>query len=60
MADLQYCFYRVDASGVAGTPTQVGPIGFTALNNTNFNAEIPNIVVTNEGTSGNVVLYLYN
>lgn len=58
--DLQYCLYRIDASGIAGTPVQVGATGFTALNNTEFNAEISDILVTDGGTSGNVVFYMYN
>lgn len=58
--DLQYLYYRVDASGVVGTPTRVGQPGFVALGNTQFNSTIENVVVTNGGTSGNVIFYLYN
>lgn len=56
----QYLYYRVDASGVVGTPTRVGQLGFVALGNTQFNSTIENVVVTNGGTSGNVIFYLYN
>lgn len=58
--DLQYLYYRVDASGVVGTPTRVGQPGFVALGNNQFNSTIENVVVTNGGTSGNVIFYLYN
>lgn len=57
--NLPFCLYRIDASGVIGTPVQAGPEGFTALNNTNFNAEI-NAVVLNGGVAGNVIFYMYN
>jgi len=58
--DLQYLYYRVDASGVVGTPTRVGQPGFVAFGNRQFNSTIENVVVTNGGTSGNVIFYLYN
>ena len=56
---LSECFYRVDVSGIVGEPVNVGKSGFTGINNTQFNAEINNVVV-DEGGSGNVVFYMYN
>jgi hypothetical protein len=56
---LPECFYRVDVAGVKGEPVNVGNTGFTGLNNTQFNAEIDNVVVDEEG-AGNVVVYIYN
>ncbi|OJV37017.1 MAG: hypothetical protein BGO29_02610 [Bacteroidales bacterium 36-12] len=51
-------WYKINVNGVSGTPVQVGPTGFTGLNNTQFNAEID--IVVNQANDRNVILYLYN
>ena len=51
-------WYKINVNGVSGTPVQVGPTGFTGLNNTQFNAEID--IVVDAASDRNVVLYLYN
>lgn len=58
-AQLSKSWYRIDTNGISGIPVNVGTGGFTAENNTTFNAEV-NVVVTDGGTKGNAVLYLYN
>ena len=42
------------------TVLRVGQPGFVALGNNQFNSTIENVVVTNGGTSGNVIFYAYN
>ena len=55
---LPQCFYRVDVNGVIGSPVQAGPTGFTALNNTGFNAEIDFTV--DALNNGNVRIVLFS
>lgn len=50
--------YRVDVNGVEGTPVAAGVLGFTGVNNSNFNAETTFTVGT--AGNGNVNLYIYN
>lgn len=56
--ELQNSYYRVDVNGVVGFPNMVGAVGFTGLNNNNFNREIDFEVSTE--SPGNVILALYN